>query len=664
MDFSKMSDKDLAAFIAEGDKKKETVGEKVDFSQMPDKDLAAFVAEREGTTPPAPAIDRPAIESMEHYRGLETPPSWDTYNEKDLLRAEPERLENLEATVEVLSDAGKGGSRGAARLPLGIARLVEETVNLLPNVDSEVVKGWIADNEEYIKANGLELEATGGEIVANIIAGIYTGGVTAPLKVAVVEGGVEGFISAGSGDEPSEIASRAITALVGTYAVSKPLSMIINHLKPVDLQKTYAHLLDQYDVDKKIADEDFLNWQRVKHGSDNVRNRIIALVDNLGKEGAAVKYGASVDAGAVKNMNKSMHATKKTIRDLAKGDFDLMSFADDLQLQYDRVGKQYGAVKNMLQDKPVKETFEKVMWAALDDATKSNVHSLTRLIGKEADEITVKNLVDASPLVNDMIRRTSGPTLGMWKQVKKKLETSLKSNLSKPEYNMWRVANDNYSDMAQTRVSALGDLIGSSKGTTWKGTAKRTPEEVMRKIKTVAGGDDIFSNIVGLVGKEQAANLEKAMIKETIGGRLGKDSWETISKNLSVDGFVTPEGKRLKELIKLVSETFMTDDAVRVLNTKAGTEGATIATTIQGKIQVGLIQKLHAMWRRHDPFNEVTSKHLLHMDEVYDVLKDPVKTKKFIGSIEDLAPGIKASISKQIQSVPEKPTEFVKYTPK
>lgn len=541
----------------------------------------------------------------------------------------------------VLPEEGRQAVKsGAGKILGGVAMISEDIANLFRTTDSNVIETWSRDNKAEIDQYNEEHPdapinpSTIGDISASIVGGMAA---VTPKAIALVDGLIGTLRSVGEGNDYKSAISTGIyeggLAGLSTAAINRIMSGNIAKDKATD---AYDHLVDHYNLDTAKVNADFKNWQKLKNEPDTPQNRVKALVDNLGSRGAEVRFKASESSEAVKNMNKSTQETKQELVDLAKGDFKVETFAEDLQNSFTRVGKEYESVRSLLSDKQVKVNIQTEPWEALDEATTGAVKELKQLIGEDVPIINVKDLVDAVPVVNSIIARSKGRTLRKWTEVKNSINSEIKANTSIYEYNLWNKANQNYSKMKTVQTSALGNLIMSSIGKTIKGTPKLAPEAVMRKIKTVAGGDDIFNNIVGLVGTDKTALLEKGIIKRTLEGKLGEASWETISKNLENNGFVTTEGKELKNLINIVRDTFKTDDAVRSLNVNAGSEGASIATTIQGKLQVSLIQKLFTMFKKHKPFDK-TAKHLLTMDEVYKILESPTQSKRLANQISGLS---------------------------
>jgi hypothetical protein len=399
-------------------------------------------------------------------------------------------------------------------------------------------------------------------------------------------------------------------------------------------------MLDHYNLDKSEVEQNFAKWREATGESNSIDNKIKSMVDSLGDQGAVLKREASDNPILVKNLNKRVKDIEKIVENASKSNFKVSTFADDLNNAYKQVAEKYGEVKKSLQSVPVKAEFETEPWEALDEATKGSVSELKLLIGEDNPYINSKDLIDAMPIINSLIRKTKGKTMHQWSEVANAVDTQLKDVLTTSQYKLWKETNKLYSKMANVRESKLGDLIATATNKSYKGTAKKTPEEVMDKLVKISGGDDVFTDLTSLVPKEKVANLEKAIINRAL-----KDdkSWNTIANNLNKKGFVTEPGKNLTKLVNNFKTVFKTDDAMRTLNTKIGQNGASIATTAEGKAAVWVINKLANMVRKHIPYS-ATAKHLRKLDTLFDVLKTPTKVEELSKAFSELPQSVRDDI--------------------
>jgi len=530
---------------------------------------------------------------------------------------------------------------GARELTAGGAKVINDTLAHydLPNEKATTDKAVKTLNSFIGNYNTKHPEqfmhpATYGELASYGAVPMGSGVMSATLT-----GGALTFLSSVGEDKSYSEATRdGIIGGLLTGGVTKALEF----LPGSKANGIYRYMLDHYNIDAKVADSEFKQWRRVTGEADTTKNRIKALIDNLGTQGADIKSSMVNDPIAVKNLNKRIKDTKQNLIEASKSSFNVEDFAQDLKTNFKRVGQEYNDIKATISDKPTNSVFEPKLFDVVDDATTGDVAELKQLLGK--DEVSVKDLLDSSPIVNSLKARAKGQSIHKWSVVKDQINSDLKDALSTKEYAMWKAANDNYAKMATVRVSKLGDEIQKAVSTTYKGSAKSTPEAVMRKLKTIGAGDDIFSNISDLVGQKHTAMLEKAIINRTLQGKNGNQAWETISKNLENKGFVTPEGQHLNSLVNDMKEVFKTDDSMRTLNVMHGRSGATIATTAEGKAAVVIIDKLSNMIRKHIPYSSV-AKHLRVMDGLEDILREPTKVANFKNIIDNLNPHLKGIIS-------------------
>jgi len=540
------------------------------------------------------------------------------------------------ADVSELTAMGEAGlARGAIRPVLGVAYLGEGVYNKLTNEQSKITDDWIKENEAIIKDKGLEGPALVGEIASNILlSGISAG--SSAAGVAVREASIAGASSIGADRDSLD---TGIAMMLGG-GIGGGVQAVLNKLDKTQVKKLYDYMLEQYNVDPITAEKNFVEWRKATGESNSIENKVKSLVDGLGDEGATLKREIAHDPMAVKNLNRRVKETKKSVEELAKSNFNVENFADDLDNAYTDVSKKYGEVKEQISSVPVDKRFEMEPWEALDEATAGDVKELRNLIGEDNPYINSKDLVEAMPIINKLIRRSKGKTLHKWSEVSKAVDTQLRDVLTESQYKLWKETNTLYSKMASVRESKLGNLIATAKGKSFKGNPKSTPEEVMAKLSKVNAGDDTFTNIVTLVGKDKTEELEKGIISSA----LKEDkAWKTISKNLRNKGFVTAEGKRLQNIVNEFQTVFKTDDAMRVLNTNIGHEGASIATTAEGKAAVWVINKLANMIRKHVPFS-AEAKHLRKLDTLEEVLRSPTLSAKLSETFEKLPQSVKDDI--------------------
>ena len=533
---------------------------------------------------------------------------------------------------QALSNIAEGATRGTARPALGIAYLGEGIYNKLSDSNSTVVDKWIQNNEEAIKQKGLEGPALAGEIASNILLTALPGGTEASaLKAGAIEGTVAGISSKGANRNDLDTALAVLTAGGGTMA----LQAVFNKLTGTQVHKLYSYMLDHYNLDPETVNKNYRNWLKITGEKDTIQNKIKSIVDSLGEQGANLKKMTADNPEAVKNLNATTKKIRENVDKASKTDFDAKDFAATLKQSYQDVADKYGEIKQALGSKPVEGAFEnpKYPWTALDEATTGNVAELKKLIGNENDKITTGDLIEASPIINALIRRSKGRTLHQWAEVKKSVEDTLKKLLTPEEYKNWRAANADYARMSQVKDSKLGKVINQVIEATKKGKMLTT-NKLFSTFKTLNEGENTFSNIKFLVGAENTAKLEKTIVNAALNSKLDGVGWESLAKNVSNNGFVTEEGKNLAKLVNTIKTTFHTDDAMRALNAKVGTNGATIATTVEGKASVWLIDKLFKIVRKNIPFSKY-SMYLRKMDTLKDVLSSPTKVQEFSNLIKN-----------------------------
>ena len=580
-------------------------------------------------------------DTLGRMQSISATPIPKTWTEDPSLK--PDQLTGDEASgkfttgLEGVAAGLEGVAAGAKRLPLGVAYLGQEGLNMVAGQDINKVNEWIATNEQYIKDNNLEGEALGGEIIASLGGSVATVGMKSALKIGATEAALEGTISKGTGETNIQALNRA--AIAGTLV--GVATGIINKLSGASLtreaEEVYQYVKDFNNISDSEADNIITNWLKVMDEVDSPQNRAKAIIDSLGDKGAQLKKEAAAGSpSATKEIEGEIKARREEVSRLFEEASNIETTAREISEGAQVVKDNYDNVKKVIQHKEIDKTF--AVPDALDEATTGDVAAIKILFNSDTP-MTSSKIIDAMPHINSILRRTKGTTLHNWTLVKEELDGTLKDSLSAKEYNMWSEVNADYSKMANVQTSRVGKIMSDMRA------GKITPEIAIRDITALkATGENLFKDIEFLIGTEKTAGFERALLKEAFGKNSETVDWAHMARNMDKNGFVTEEGKALKKVIDDISASFLTDDVIQSIPFKqSGGLQAGISDDLWSKLKFSIVGKTFTSLVKHIPFNE-TSKHMLRMDQLAGILKSPSKVKDLMTKMDNLAPGVKRKL--------------------
>lgn len=391
--------------------------------------------------------------------------------------------------------------------------------------------------------------------------------------------------------------------------------------------------------------------------NDDTVKEIAATIDFLKGPGAIYKNEAS-DASlkaqhSIRNIRQQRIDSVNNVLNTVKQE-DLHSVGNAINKGINIVSSDYQRLRDSLgivhtdntHLSTITDEFDDKALELLDEAVRPDVRALKELISDN----TVNSLMDANVLLNKIIRRTgkSGRAkkfkLG---ELKDKINTQIADTVGPSKFSEYKAMDRDYSIMASVRDSKVGDaVLAATKGTI-------TPEDALRQINKVSG-KELFKDIETLIGTKEAEKLELLTMKGAF-ANSASPSWSALGKQIDTKGFITPEGKALRETIQKFAELFNVDNLVTdaigkgellqggaksdVRNQVAGTFWHTLMTSIQKKI----------------PITDA-GKRGVQLDHAIDVLKSPQTLKSFVDKAEQYnKPMAHREIQNIIQQLPKSP---------
>ena len=396
-------------------------------------------------------------------------------------------------------------------------------------------------------------------------------------------------------------------------------------------------------------------------------NETAALVDFVEEGGELISKAADTSIaveGTVRNIKQQrMDVVNRALEDVELPDLHeagkaLQDAMDTISTDFGRVIEDLGVIPTDNSSMIAKAgDFSDAALAKLDEATQADLRALKELL----EDDTVNSLVEANKHLNALIRRTSKNHRAKKYDLvtlRKAIDEKLMDTLSTSKFAEWKAMNKDYAMMANVRDSKVHQVLKSVKD------KEITAEQGLRDINKVTG-KQLFTDIETMIGTEAAEKLELATIKEAFSN--GKSAtWGELVKQVDGKGFVTPEGKALREVVQRFSELFQLD--------KLSISGYNSGDLMQGGAKVDMINQfkgsmIHAIWTSIQSRNPLstTGKRGADMRAIEKVLKNPQQLINFLKKSENLKPAIvQRFIASSMAKLPQYPTSppAVHYNPK
>ncbi len=631
IDFEKMSDEDIDAMYT-----KEVGPIETDFDSMSDEDIDAMYNSLQNSDP------------ADTLGGMEKMSKQDPFGDREPSLA-PDPVSMGEYYDETIVPAAEDIQTGiAATAQGGYVKGLDWAERL--GFD---VKDLKAEEEQVLKILNDDFNNKSGDIftagnLGRMLPSLATLPIAYQSKLAafLVEGGI------GAAEARGEGLDEYMSDLMGLFVGGATAGTmgLIDYLTRDKADMVFDYVKKMNNITDDEAEIIFTKWSKIMNAEDNFANRTKAIVDSLGDKGANMKVEAAAgDPMATQQIEASIKERRGAVESLFEGADNVQYTADAVEEASGVIKDNYKRVKEHISDKPSDLHLD--IPDALDEATMGDAKAVKEIFDNPS--LSVKDLIDAMPHVNSLLRRTKGVTKHQWSVIKDRIDGSLKNNLSNADYSLWKNANDDYAKMAKVtnhKIGATMDLVRSG---------DMTPEEAIKKIKTMSGGKALFQDLQFMIGSEKTAAFEKAILKEAMGKNSEFVDWAHLARNMDSKGFTTETGKNMKKVIDDMAESFVTDDAIQEIYFRDKGLVAGMSDDIMAKIRYSLVGKAFTSLVKRVPFNE-TSKHMLRMDQLAEILKNPTQVKNLMEELNNIAPGVKEQFIKETiqeaqKQIPYKP---------
>ncbi len=524
----------------------------------------------------------------------------------------------------------------------------------------ETLKEFALDMERARSDKDFFSKFTAGDMAAQI--GAMPFAVQGRIATAVVEGAL-GWMS---GYREADTTNAAIEG-----GASAALGATISHLlrgvdgrKMGDLNRKVESEFLTTDVARDQFEEYLLEYKKVinvkneatlfdsstwTRASDDAVTRTAALVDFLGGPGAELKREAadmSLDAtSAIRNIEQQR---ADSVSEVLKntGTLNIQELATSLGKGINVVKDNFGRVVDSMgvvktNNSHLLGGFTDDIIEQLDEATATDIKTLRSML----EEGTVGSLIEARQHANQIIRTTSKTKRARkfkLQDLVKSIDKQIEMEVSPQKFAEFQAINRDYKMMANVRDSKAHLLIDAAA----KGDI--TAERAMTELYKVSEGSTLFKDIETLIGTEQTSKLEKLMVKEALGTN-SIHTWKKLGTQIDNKGFVTPEGKALRDTIQKFGELFQIDDIAKLDSGHIDFMQGGAKSDVKSQVMGTLIKQLAMSIQKHIPFSEVRSR-AISKDHFYKILSKPQELKKFIEKAEKISPPLRAKMVEEVMA--------------
>jgi len=547
------------------------------------------------------------------------------------------------------NDYVKGIVRGLA----GINAIEQDIAHAIGFKDDEEWKKSVEQIADLAKT--LEHSRENKDIISPYNLGQLTVDLASPVaKSKLLTAGIAGALGYGytraEGKDVEE--SAAAGALAGTvtlgaaYAIDKLLGMFGERAA----RDVYEYYKSQLNYDDVTADKVYKTWKEINESTGKeMHDRVLSILDHAGDSGAVLKSAlARMSPKYYKALESARVARIHDLNKMSHVDVTLPDIAKQLEESIQAAHNNYTRIKWQIDKAYVPQGIEKdIPPFKLPDTIIDEIDKIKPIKTQlktllEEEPLHPTNLIEAMPLVNHIIRNSSGKIQHAWQGIRQQLDDSLQALLHPHDYRLWRQASNEYKLATDVADSKIGDAILR----TLKKRGKKPQIEPTRALEIIQtnkdAGREIFSNIKYLVGDKNAQDFEKLIINSFLDKHPDDITWGTIAKNLATKGFVTPEGQELQKTLQLVSDVFKTDDAIRALYKPGTFEGSGISSDLKERALVYATSKIFKQILKYLPTEAAKDYRML--EKLGKISLTVPKLKKIQKVVENINPGLREKI--------------------
>lgn len=417
-------------------------------------------------------------------------------------------------------------------------------------------------------------------------------------------------------------------------------------------------------------------WLNIMQGESSNENKIRAIIDSLGEQGASYKRTAQTlsDVSAEANVRSGKYSRIQDLRtETAGANIEDVSGELSKQVGMSSEGAENTIRNKMLQlgatpeaeDRAVKMFSDKLKKGSISkiygdfvDAAKSKYSdtynidnnvlnsvkndlserfNLTKgLSSSEANlassldkPMTIYNMLGVKRDINTLIRNSDGVQKTNAVTLRSEMDSILKQTMSKEDYNLLNQLDTEWANKSKVTGTKSKDLNQIATRLMSFANGNKTLDSVVSDLDSLDVGTNSFKQLEKLVGTKNVAKLEKGIVNSMLQGNVDDISYDVINNSLKNMGFVSEEGKQLKKIIDDYDTIFSADNFSglnkQISNTGEYTPNALTADLI-AKLKYTASSSIFAKLRKTF-FTSKQAEESRNIGEIADVL-----TSKHLGT--------------------------------
>lgn len=559
---------------------------------------------------------------------------------------------------------GEDFTRGLSKSILGLETLgvtVANKVGLVDDEKTQEMKDKLVQATKHFEDTTVDKDmfsaSLAGSVVPDIASLPITNSKTAIFALETVLGTARAL---GEGENDTEAlksgATNGAIAVAGGMAVEgilntpKIAKMLMDKLDTRTARKTADYYQAKFNILDSEADDITKEYLKT-HESTGKKDvdRLKAIVEHSGKQGVQLKakatlYNSKIGARFTKDFSDRVRevnnriVTNENINDVVKVLDDTVSLAKNNfnTLKYSLNAKYGNNLPKIKIDLPKSAIDE------LDDIKSARL-GIKQIL--EDPNASAGDYLEAMSDINKMIKKTKGTTAkNQWKEVRNSVDKIIQDTIGE-DYATYRAVSTNYrlameateDKLGETLLRAVKDVKGKDAFNQTNKSGLTVDEALRAVVNSKTLGVDSFKTVENLIGTKHTAELEKNIIKNLTDAHGDSVNWDIIGKSLENKGFVTEEGKALKEFQLSMQKSLKTEDLERLFvdpDTLAHYTG--IGTDFVGRVQSMAIT---LFLKRIGQFFSKDIRYRKEMAKIW--LKNPTKLREAGKIVEEMTPGIK-----------------------
>ena len=449
------------------------------------------------------------------------------------------------------------------------------------------------------------------EIMASVAAPL---GITNPKKMIVVEALMGYAIEMGDSSNIAESVKSGVNQAGAAAGGMLLIDGIMSMFAKKGTGNALEYLWDKHSVELREASglgdnatkEEIIatiegDWLRIMGGEGDNTTKVKAIVDRLGAEGAALKQASQKFVGKFSDeakIREAKHGRVEAVKEkTAGGSIEEGAEALGKQVGIDRqIAKDIGRTPeevSKLTKGEIADTYNQFQKASRDkysatyDLDEKTVNSVLGDLQRRAElsrglsqaeinitntlkpKMTIDELMTTKRGVNDLIKKSSGTALHNATQLKNKVDDLIKSTLDEGDYKMYSTLEEEYAK----RMNFAGKKATNKLGAKLLNfvNKKQTIENITDELQKLKKGEVTFKQLEEVIGTKNIAKVEKGIVESFFNKNVDDIDYKEISDSLNNMGFVSKEGKELKQSVENMSKVFSADNFTN-LNRKIAQE--------------------------------------------------------------------------------------------